>query len=74
LRSIRLRERQRWKREFGYPRRSMAETTMFRFKTILGANLSARQFDNQAVELFIQCGVLNRLIQTAKPDSAKVEA
>ncbi|MBF2077504.1 MAG: IS5/IS1182 family transposase, partial [Synechococcales cyanobacterium T60_A2020_003] len=50
-----------------------AETTMFRFKTIFGGNLSARQFDNQAVELFIKCVALNRMIQIAKPDSYKVE-
>jgi hypothetical protein len=47
---------------------------MFRFKTIFGGNLSARQFDNQAVESFIKCAALNRMIQTAKPDSYEVKA
>ncbi len=74
LRSIRKQGRKRWKRDAGYHRRSIAETTMFRFKTIFGGNLSARQFDNQAVELFIRCAALNRMIQIAKPDSYKVEA
>lgn len=74
LRSIRKHGRKRWKQESGYHRRSIAETTMFRFKTIFGGNLSARQFDNQAVELFIKCAALNRMIQNAKPDSYKVEA
>jgi hypothetical protein len=74
LRSIRKHGRKRWKRDSGYHRRSIAETTMFRFKTIFGGNLSARQFDNQAVELFIKCAALNRMIQIAKPDSYKVEA
>ena len=74
LRSIRKQGRKRWKQESGYHRRSMAETTMFRFKTIFGGNLSARQFDNQAVELFIKCVALNRMIGIAKPDSYKVEA
>jgi hypothetical protein len=36
--------------------------------------LSARTFDNQAVELFIKCAALNRMIQIAKPDSYEVEA
>lgn len=58
----------------GYHRRSIAETTMFRLKTIFGGNLSARKFDNQAVELFIKCAALNRMIQTAKPDSYEVAA
>ncbi|MGI0495569.1 IS5/IS1182 family transposase, partial [Alkalinema pantanalense CENA528] len=48
--------------------------TMFRFKAIFGGKLSARQFDNQAVELFIKCAALNRMIAIAKPDSYKVEA
>jgi hypothetical protein len=52
----------------------MAETTMFRLKTIFGGNLSVRKFDNQAVELFIKCAALNRMIQIAKPNSGKVEA
>ncbi|WP_088889120.1 IS5 family transposase [Leptolyngbya ohadii] len=74
LRFIRKSGRKRWKRDSGYHRRSIAETTMFRFKAIFGGNLSARQFDNQAVELFIKCAALNRMIQIAKPDSYEVEA
>jgi transposase len=74
LRSIRKHGRKRWKQDSGYHRRSIAETTMFRLKTIFGGNLSARQFDNQAVELFIKCAALNRMIQIAKPDSYEVKA
>lgn len=47
---------------------------MFRFKAIFGGTLSARTFDNQAVELFVKCAALNRMIQLAKPESYKVEA
>jgi hypothetical protein len=47
---------------------------MFRLKTIFGGNLGARKFNNQAVELFINCAALNRLIRSAKPDSYKVIA
>ena len=50
-----------------------AETTMFRFKTIFGGTLRRRRFDNQAVELFLKCAALNRMIQLGKPDSYKVE-
>jgi hypothetical protein len=52
----------------------LAETTMFRFKAIFGGNLSARKFENQAVELFVKCAALNRMIQIAKPDSYEVNA
>ena len=46
---------------------------MFRFKTIFGSSLRRRRFDNQAVELFLKCAALNRMIQLGKPDSYKVE-
>jgi len=73
LRYIRKHGRKRWKQDSGYHRRSIAETTMFRLKTIFGGNLCARTFDNQVVELFIKCAALNRMIQAAKPDSYPVE-
>jgi transposase len=74
LRYIRKHGRKKWKRHTNYHRRSLAETTMFRLKAIFGGNLKARQFNNQAAELFIKCAALNRMIQVAKPDSYKVEA
>lgn len=71
LRSIRKMGRKKWKKESGYHRRSLSETTMFRLKTIFGGSLRRRNFDAQAVELFIQCAALNRMIQNGKPDSYK---
>ncbi len=65
--------RKQWKQESGYHRRSLAETTMFRLKTIFGGRLRRRTFDNQAVELFLQCAALNRMIHHGKPESYKVE-
>jgi Transposase DDE domain len=73
LRRVRKVGRKAWKQESGYHRRSLAETTMFRFKTIFGGSLSSRDFDNQAVELFIKCAALSRMIQIAKPDSYRIE-
>jgi IS5 family transposase len=65
--------RQQWKQESGYHRRSLAETTMFRFKTIFGGTLRRRRFANQAVELFLKCAALNHMIQLGKPNSYIVE-
>lgn len=73
LRRIRKVGRKRWKQESGYHRRSLSETTMFRLKSIFGGRLRRRGFDNQAVELFLQCAALNRMIQQCSPDSYKVE-
>ena len=69
LRKIRLVGRAKWKRLVGYHRRSLAETTMFRFKTAFGGKVSSRKMERQVNELQVQCLVLNRMIQVAKPDS-----
>ncbi len=63
-----------WKQESGYHRRSLAETTLFRLKVTFGGRICSRNFDKQAVELFLPCAALNRMIQLAKPDSYSVEA
>ncbi len=47
---------------------------MFRLKVIFGGQLRRRKFDSQAVELFIQCAMPKRMIQTGKPKSYKVES
>ena len=69
LRKIRLVGRAKWKRLINYHRRSIAETTMFRFKTAFGGKLSSRKLNRQVNELKVQSLVLNRMIQVAKPDS-----
>ena len=61
--------RAEWKKESGYHRRSLAETMMFRFKTIFGRSCASRTFDNQAAELFIMCAALNRMTHLGMPDS-----
>lgn len=69
LRYIRKHGRKKWKRDAHYHRRSIAETTMFRLKAAFGGRVRYRNFDNQGVELLLQCAALNRMIQVAKPDS-----
>jgi hypothetical protein len=61
--------RTEWKRESGYHRRSLAETMMFRFKTIFGETCSRRTFENQAAELLLACAALNRMTHLGMPDS-----
>lgn len=69
LRRIRKVGRKRWKQEVGYHRRSLAETTIYRIKTIFGDRLSARGFDAQTCEMLIRCAALNRMTQLGMPDS-----
>ena len=56
----------------GYHQRSKAETAMFRYKTIIGNDLSARKIENQITEIKIGCKILNIMLQTNKPISIKV--
>jgi IS5 family transposase len=69
LRRIRQVGRAPWKEESGYHRRSLAETTMFRSKTIFGDKLSARLFDSQGTEAFIRCAALNKMTGLGMPQS-----
>lgn len=69
LRLIRKHGRKKWKRLSSYHRRSLAETTMFRFKTTFSAQAFSRLFKNQTAELKLKCKALNKLIHLAKPES-----
>lgn len=72
LRTIRRKGRRRWKQDSGYHRRSLAETTFFRCKTIFGPTLRARAFPQQATELFIKAAALNRMTHLGMPDSYRL--
>ncbi|MGH7965406.1 MAG: IS5 family transposase [Candidatus Binatia bacterium] len=69
LRRIRQIGRAAWKRESGYHRRSLAETAMFRLKTIFGDRVTARRFAGQAAQVLVRCATLNRLTSLGMPDS-----
>lgn len=69
LRCIRRMGRKRWKQACGYHRRSLAETTMFRIKTMFGERVRARTFEGQTAELLIRCNALNRMSHLGMPDS-----
>jgi IS5 family transposase len=61
-----------WKQESGYHRRSLAETAVFRFKTIFGDRLSAREEQRQKTEARIKCAALNRMTRLGMPESYRV--
>ena len=72
LRAIRKLGRNVWKDSSGYHMRSLAETSMFRFKTIFGDRLSARLLETQATQASICCAALNRMTHLGMPESYKV--
>ncbi|MFC4159579.1 IS5 family transposase [Chitinimonas lacunae] len=55
-----------WKRWSGYPRRSLVETAMHRFKR-LGERLPARHPERQVAEIHVCCAILNRFVLLAYP-------
>jgi hypothetical protein len=62
-----------WKKNSGYHRRSLVETHMYRFKTILGPRLSNRVFRNQVCEAKVKTLILNRMTTLGMPVSVKVD-
>jgi len=69
LRYIRKHGRQQWKQDSGYYMRSLAETIMFRLKTIFGDKLSARLLETQTTQALIRCLALNRMTPLGMPES-----
>lgn len=72
LRSIRKHGRKPWKQKSGYHIRSLAETTMFRLKTIFGSGLSARLLETQTTQALVRCAALNKMTHLGMPQSRKV--
>lgn len=72
LRQIQAVGRKEWKKQSEYHRRSLAETGMFRYKTIFDDKLKARRMDTQSTQALIRCLALNRMTELGMPDSYPV--
>jgi hypothetical protein len=64
--------RKAWKEETRYHRRSLAETGMCRYKTIIGPGLKARTLDNQKAEAAVAVRCLNRFTALGMPRSTRI--
>jgi hypothetical protein len=74
LRRIRQIGRSAWKEESGYHERSLAETAMFRMKTIFGDGVASRSPARQATEAGVRCRALNIMTHQGMPKSERVVA
>jgi hypothetical protein len=72
VRAIRKDGRKAWKDDSGYHVRSLAETIMFRLKTIFGDGLSTRLMATQTTQALIRCAALNKMTHLGMPQSDKV--
>ena len=61
-----------WQRRSSYTRRSLVETGMYRYKTIVGRQLHARTLSNQRIEAKIGCNVLNRMTGLGMPVTIRI--
>ena len=61
-----------WQRRSGYNRRSLVETAMYRYKTVVGRRLHARILPNQRTEAKIGCNVLNRMTTLGMPATVRI--
>jgi hypothetical protein len=72
LRAIRKYGRKEWKKNSGYHVRSLAETAMFRLKTIFGDGLSSHLLETQTTQALVRCAALNKMTHLGMPQSYKV--
>jgi hypothetical protein len=60
-----------WQIATGYGQRSLVETTMGRYKALVGPRLRASGFAAQQAETAIGVAALNRMLATGRPDSVR---
>lgn len=52
--------RKLWKKLTGYHKRSLVETTMFRYKCLIGEKMRARKMSHQRAEVYASCLAINK--------------
>jgi transposase len=63
--------RMQWQSATDYGKRSLVETAIGRYKSIVGRRLRARSFAAQQTEVAIGCTILNRMLACARPKSVR---
>jgi len=71
LAMITERGRLAWQVATDYGRRALAETTMGRYKVLIGPRLRARRLATQRTEAAIGVVVLNRMLAAGRPKSVR---
>ena len=61
-----------WRSESGYYRQSTVENGIYRYKTVMGRKLRARDDDARLVEVILGCKILNRCLDLGGPVSVRV--
>jgi Transposase DDE domain len=72
IQTIQEKGRRGWEKAVGYGQRSLVETAMFRYKTLIGPTLRARTLPAQKTEAHVACLVMNRMTQLGMPASERI--
>ena len=64
--------RRRWKKASGYHRQGRVENAFFRYKSIIGDGLRARNPAGQGSEVVLGCEILNRMTALGRPVSYRI--
>ncbi|HAV1327602.1 TPA: IS5 family transposase [Vibrio parahaemolyticus] len=59
----------KWKKRYGYHKRSLSETVMYRVKQLLGGRLSLRNYNAQVGETYAMIKALNKLTGLGMPET-----
>ncbi len=73
VKKIRTLGRKEWKIQADYHKRSLAETAMFRVKTLLGNRLSTRTLQHQKTEVAIWCQIINKMTFLGMPETVAID-
>ena len=66
-------DRLSWQVATDYGQRSLVETTMGRYKALIGPRLRARGFAAQQTEAAVGTAVLNRMLTAGRPKSVRFQ-
>jgi len=64
--------RMAWQKASGYTKRARAETSMARFKPVIGDGLHSHTDERRAAEVEVAVHVLNRLLELGRPNSVRI--
>lgn len=62
-----------WKKRYGYHKRTLSETAMYRLKQLLGGRLSLRNYNAQVGEIYTMIKALNKLTGLGMPKTCRID-
>ncbi|WP_305842989.1 IS5 family transposase [Photobacterium leiognathi] len=62
-----------WKKRYGYHKRSLSETAMYRVKQLLGGRLSLRNYNAQVGETYAMIKALTKLTGLGMPKTCRID-